>query len=259
MRPEGASLCQKTLKPGIPLCVIGGSRVHDAEPETLDLFGAEPLPVQIPVFRPVVLKKKRLREGIHRIGYLAEHAAKTSLPRHFGVGADDLPVVLELVHPHVLHAASHRRDAFGGDKHHHVGVKQLLRRDRPDLRKPVVVPGPGDLVLFKGPPGGDPLVQIADADLRDAVAAQKMQSRQEIGSHISDGQNVHPFFSRRKKGRTGGTFPPFLQQVFPSGLTGVYRSEFFPFQEVKKQRFLYSILLPVQDLRLRGHIPAKLL
>ena len=119
-----------------------------------------------------------------------------------------------------------------------MGVEQLLYPDRPDLRKPIVVPGPGDLVLFESPPGGDPLVQVADPDLRDAVAAQKMQARQKIGSHVANGQNVHPLLPRRKEGRAGGTFPPFLQQSLPPGVTHVHRPELFPFQEVKKKRLL---------------------
>ena len=174
---EGTALRQEPGKSGIPFRVISRPGVHDAQSKALDLLRKQAHPVKLSGLVLIALQKRRFRQRIHRIRNRAEQSLKLLFSGHPGVMADDLGIILKLIHPDVLHAGAHRRDSLGSDKDEDVAVKQLFRRNHVHLRKRIILPWIGDLVYLKLPAGRHLLRKIADSDGGDHIPAQKMETR----------------------------------------------------------------------------------
>ena len=69
-------------------------------------------PVIFPGLILIALEKCGLGKRIDRIRYRAEKSLKVLLSRHLRVMADDLLVMLKLVHADVLDAGADRRDSL---------------------------------------------------------------------------------------------------------------------------------------------------
>ena len=112
VRSEGTPLCQELFESRIAFCIVCSPGIHDSETESLDLLREKSHPVIFPGLILIALEKCGLCKRIDRIRYRAEKSLKVLLSRHLRVMADDLRVILKLVHADVLDAGADRRDSL---------------------------------------------------------------------------------------------------------------------------------------------------
>ena len=100
--------------------------LHDAQPEAHDLLRQQAAKIQRASFVAVGLQEHRPGKQIHRVRDLAEQAPEAGASGLFRVGAQHVPILFELQHPHVPGSANGRHAPGSGEKEE-VAVEQVRR------------------------------------------------------------------------------------------------------------------------------------
>ena len=209
---EAAAFRQEGGVAGVALGKVRRPGVHHAETQAPDLLGEEALMIQVSGLIPVGGKVRRPAEGVHRVAHHQEEAPEPSLPGQAGIVLRQGTVSGQLGHAHVA-PRSHRRDGLGGGKEEDIAVEEMVQVHGLHLQEGAVVPGPGDLAHLGAPARHGGLVDVADADAVDDIAAQELQGREKGAAHVSHRQEVEALLSPGEGLEAEGVLPAGMGQV----------------------------------------------